>query len=169
MKKYFIGFIFGLIIAGTISVSAYTLLAKDVSYTPSWTKENGESINNVKDALDELYNKSNNILNFSLSNDNFNIEQDNIIDGTVSKSYTATKEEIIIVSLSQTGAEGYSNNVTTDGTIIKDSQDYSKNYNKGWYINTRTVVVKLNAGNALSVSSNGAGYGSGQYSITHII
>ncbi len=59
MKKYIIGFIFGLIIAGTISVSAYNLLAKDVSYTPSWTKENGESITNVKDAMDELYKKSN--------------------------------------------------------------------------------------------------------------
>lgn len=60
MKKYIIGFVIGSLLFGGIGiVSAYTLLAKDISYTPSWNKENGESINNVKDAIDELYDKSN--------------------------------------------------------------------------------------------------------------
>ena len=63
MKKYIIGFILGaLIFGGIVGVSAYTLFANDIGYTPkysSWKKSNGEDITNVKDAIDELYTKAN--------------------------------------------------------------------------------------------------------------
>lgn len=68
MKKIFksriFAFILGtLIFSGITVVSAYTILANDIGYTPkdtTWKKSNGEDITNVKDAIDELYLKSNN-------------------------------------------------------------------------------------------------------------
>ena len=50
-----------LIFGGIVGVSAYTIFANDIGYTPkdiTWKKSNGEDITNVKDAIDELYNKS---------------------------------------------------------------------------------------------------------------
>ena len=63
MKKIFksrmFAFILGAVIfGGIVGVSAYTILANDVGYTPkdtTWKKSNGEDITNVKDAIDELY------------------------------------------------------------------------------------------------------------------
>lgn len=52
----------GAVIFGSVvGVSAYTLLAADISYTPkdeTWKKSNGDDITNVKDAIDELYDKT---------------------------------------------------------------------------------------------------------------
>ena len=167
MKKGIVGFILGALVFSCISVSAYTLLANNIGYTPkdnTWKKSNGENITNVKDAIDELYTNS----NFKITSDNLIIEQSNVIDGTVSKTYKAEKNEIIVVSLSQTGNETHSNNITTSGNILKDSNNLSKNYNSSWYINIRTVVVELKKDDTITISSTGAGYGSGQYSITSI-
>ena len=58
MKKNIICFILGGIIFSTTLVSGYQLLAKDISYTPNWTKENGDNITNVEEAIDELYDKT---------------------------------------------------------------------------------------------------------------
>lgn len=52
-----------LIFGGIVGVSAYTILVNDIGYTPSdstWKKTNGEDITNVKDAIDDLYDKTNN-------------------------------------------------------------------------------------------------------------
>ena len=58
-KSNIFSFLLGaLIFTGITSVAAYTILAKDIEYTPSdstWKKSNGEDITNVKDAIDELY------------------------------------------------------------------------------------------------------------------
>ena len=67
MKKIFKSrifiFILGAILFGGIGVvSAYSILASDIGFTPkdsTWKKSNGEDITNVKDAIDELYNKAN--------------------------------------------------------------------------------------------------------------
>ena len=63
IKNPIFTFILGaLIFGGIVGVSAYTILANDIGYTPSdstWKKSNGEDITNVKDAIDELYGKSN--------------------------------------------------------------------------------------------------------------
>lgn len=62
IKNNLLGFIIGGIVFSSMGVVlAYAVLAKDVSYTPkdsSWKKSNGEDITNVKDAIDELYNKA---------------------------------------------------------------------------------------------------------------
>ena len=68
LKSRIFTFILGAIIFGFIgAVSAYSMFANDIEYTPkdtTWKKANGESINNVKDALDELRsNTTNELLN----------------------------------------------------------------------------------------------------------
>ena len=175
MKKIFkksniFSFLLGAIIfGGIVGVSAYTILATDIGYTPkdaTWKKSNGEDITNVNDAINELYAQAKS--GFNITSDNLLIEQSNTIDGTVSKTYTAEKKEIIVVSLSQTGNEKHSNNITTTGSILKDSNNLSKDYNSSWYINIRTVVVELDKDDTLTISSTGTGYGSGQYSMTYI-
>ena len=60
LKKFNIfSFLLGIIISGCITgVFAYAFLATNVGYTPmdsTWKKLNDEEITNVKDALDELY------------------------------------------------------------------------------------------------------------------
>ena len=88
MKKIFkksniFSFLLGAIIfGGIVGVSAYTILATDIGYTPSdstWKKTNGENITNVKDAIDELYLKTNN-----------SMFEHNYVDFNLSKSSTAT-------------------------------------------------------------------------------
>ena len=63
IKSRVFAFILGAIIFGSIGVvSAYTIFADNIGYTPkdsTWKKSNGEDITNVKDAIDELYNKAN--------------------------------------------------------------------------------------------------------------
>lgn len=63
--KVFVSIIVTTIIVGSVSVyAAGQYFAKDISFTPkneNFKKENGEPIDNVEDALNELYNKNNNI------------------------------------------------------------------------------------------------------------
>ena len=67
MKKIFrksniFAFILGAIIFGSIGVIATNYVANDVNFTPkdtAWKKEDGTDITNVKDALDNLYNRNN--------------------------------------------------------------------------------------------------------------
>ncbi len=84
LKNRLFIFILGGIIFGSITgVVAYTINASNVEYKPSWTKENGDSINNVKEAVDELYNKAscNNIsknFTYTGTEQEFNIPKDGI-------------------------------------------------------------------------------------------
>ena len=58
-KSRLFAFILGSVIfSGITSVAAYTFFASNIGYTPtdeSWKKFNDEDITNIKDALDELY------------------------------------------------------------------------------------------------------------------
>ena len=79
MKKIFrksniFSFLLGAILFGGIGVvSAYTILANNIGYTPkdtTWKKTNGEDITNVKDAIDDLYDKTNNKFDLLWINNN---------------------------------------------------------------------------------------------------
>ncbi len=174
MKKYIIGFIFGLIIAGTISVSAYNLLAKDVSYTPSWTKENGESINNVKDAIDELYNKSNNsnVISYdsyafdlfctASKSKSFSVPKNTnhikvyIVEISTSSAFDPSVSGSIIESqnLSRVGGEGVWNQYASGFYLIEadlnsDEGDFTLNLNNGSVpcLNSQSYSCGKNGGN----------------------
>ena len=58
LKSKLFSFLLFAVIFTSIGVAASTLLASNVEYSPqdsSWKKENGENIENVQDAIDELY------------------------------------------------------------------------------------------------------------------
>ena len=63
IKSRIFTFVLGAVIfSGITGVAAYSMFAKDIKYTPSdttWKKSNGDSITNVEDAIDELYENSN--------------------------------------------------------------------------------------------------------------
>lgn len=56
IKNPIFTFILGIILTSSITVVAYTTLAKDIGYTP---KDNTWEVDNVKDAIDQLYTKAN--------------------------------------------------------------------------------------------------------------
>lgn len=62
--KVFVAIMITTIIVGSVSVyAASQYFAKDITFTPTnenFKKENGEPIENVEDALNELYNQKNN-------------------------------------------------------------------------------------------------------------
>ena len=78
-KSNIFSFLLGAIIfGGIVGVSAYTIFANDIGYTPkdkTWKKSNGEDITNVKDAIDELYNNVNNNIDVDLLWTNQNLGQ----------------------------------------------------------------------------------------------
>ena len=67
MKKYIIGFILGAVIFSGITVAAYSLASKDVEYDNT---SSGIEATNLQDAVDELYERMNNVKigNISVSN-----------------------------------------------------------------------------------------------------
>lgn len=100
IKNPIFTFILGTLIFGSIGVvSAYTIFANDIGYTPkdsTWKKSNGEDITNVGDAIDELYNKASNsssnidILEFHSSRTSASSSASvTITDLTPNKSYKA--------------------------------------------------------------------------------
>ena len=63
LKVFVAVIISGIVFTGIGVYAASQYLARDISFTPTnenFKKENGESIDNVEDALNELYNQKNN-------------------------------------------------------------------------------------------------------------
>ena len=108
IKNPIFTFILGaLIFGGIVGVSAYTIFANDIGYTPkdsTWKKSNGEDITNVKDAIDDLYSKANSI-HFTDSFLNGNI-YDIYYGNSIKAGSGATKVDGV-VSLNQYNAFEY--------------------------------------------------------------
>lgn len=105
--KVFVSIFVTTIIVGSVSVyAASQYFAKDITFTPTnenFKKENGESIDNVEDALNELYKKNIN-KNSDVTFISSSFQQDASI---VSNSYTAETDGIVIVDLiTAMGANG---------------------------------------------------------------
>ena len=110
MKKAFksriFAFVLGAIIfSGITAVSAYTILANDIGYTPkdsTWKKSNGEDITNVKDAIDELYTKANNqkvatqVATLTTQGATYTMQNDGYITGTASRGSGNTMARLLL-------------------------------------------------------------------------
>jgi hypothetical protein len=133
LKSRLFIFILGGIIFGSITgVVAYTINASNVEYKPSWTKENGESINNVKEAIDELYNKTNNNITFYKKS---NILTSNGINSTT-ENINIEDGKFIIVIASRTAEYVPITNVSIDNNNllkIGETIDYTKQPGNGTY------------------------------------
>ena len=69
LKSRIFAFLLGaLIFSGLTAVSAYSLFANQVGFTPTdttWKKENGDNITNIEEALNELYSLGNRSLSLT--------------------------------------------------------------------------------------------------------
>lgn len=161
--RIIIGFIVGAIIASSITVYA-VVNASQVNYQNNKT---------VEQALNELYslNLQNKITN--INNNNVVVEYNQCVDGQVSKSYTASEEEILVLYLCETGESGWYNNYSTTGSIIYDSNNqtiygWSGIMGGNWYSNMRTILIKLEEDDTVTVETYGFNWGSAHYSMVHI-
>ena len=146
MKKFLtsriFAFILGAVIFGGITaVSAYTLFASQIKYTPSdntWKKANGEDIINVSDAVDELYIKANTpkvatqVATLTTQGASYTMQNDGYIIGTMQ---------------SERGASGeiYFDDVTIY-ELVGASGVYGRDYSVSLYAPSGTVVSTTNYG-----------------------
>ena len=102
-KKFIIGFILGIILSGSV-VYASVFYGRDVSYDNTnshLVDENNNNINNVQDAIDELYNMINEHNNYTL-------------DDIILKTQTSSSTNGVQTNTFSTG----SNKIPTAGKII---------------------------------------------------
>lgn len=160
--KVFVAVVISGIIFGGIGVyAASQYFAKDISFTPSdekFKKENGEPIDNVEDALNELYkingsdsNKYNCIsgtfdASVCMTNDKCLIEDKIKPSLFVIRNYNTGQIHVYNEMTSSTKYVSYAgNNSVSEGTLstyyeISDSGFYSK-LKGGWAIGTNGYVV----------------------------
>jgi len=98
-KSHIFAFVLGAILfSGITGVAAYTVLASDISFTPSdttWKTEDGEDITNVQDAIDSLYIKGDKKMPDSIRlllrgdsySNSYNTTALISIDGTIKNTY----------------------------------------------------------------------------------
>ena len=90
IKSRVFAFILGAITFGSIGVVAATYNAKQISYTP---KDTSWKVNNVRDAIDELYNKANSskvatqVATLTTQGATYTMQNDGYIIGTASSTY----------------------------------------------------------------------------------
>lgn len=132
------------VIAGGVSVYAtYTYLAENVEYT----KANGTKVS-VEEALNELYNKNNNITSRVVACQSFAATSNN---ATVNIEYTFEKAGYVIVNLG-TRSTGSSKGTTKHSIKINDVEQSSNNeelwvYTKAWTGNVEvgdTIKIYVN-------------------------
>ena len=153
IKNPIFTFILGaLIFGGIVGVSAYTILANDIGYTPkdsTWKKSNGEDITNVKDAIDELYSKAS-LVGWNLNYDIlYKKDQTSSIDYSyiISEDDTKYKSIMVIVETNNTSmsyAPAYIT-ITNDNIVpILDPDEMSYTEYSQYRITTDIYVGYIN-------------------------
>ena len=142
-------FILGAIIfGGIVGVSAYTIFANDVGYTPTdenWKKADGSNITNVKEAIDELYTRTNNNKSIDLTTKTIATENGNCY--TLKKTEAFIEENILFIRIkADKVVEDCNSTYAVDisdlelSTIsYKNSFDLSNSINYHFY-NTNTTI-----------------------------
>lgn len=132
--KTFMTILITTIVVGSVSVyAASQYFAKDIIFTPTnenFKKENGEPINNVEDALNELYDKKNNnecISGTLTHNSNTNID--------LNVGFEVTKAELTfnngIGVLYVFYNKNFSNKAYALGLPDKNSDEFNLSYDNG--------------------------------------
>ncbi len=141
MRKTILAFILGMLVSGGIVYAANLIDSSDVTYTPSDSESNVE---NVKDALDELYDSSNKSLVATRIT--------NWIQSS-SPSYTFTENHkaaiIKVYSSSSSYTTRYNNQVLTYTTSVTGGGIFVLEY----------VLIDVKQGDVVSCSLPGAGDG----------
>lgn len=146
--KVFVAVIISGIIFGGIGVyAASQYLAREIHFTPlneNFTKENGEAIDNVEDALNELYN----ISNFDFTNNDTKVAyyMGNRTNGkTVSLSLEKGKYFVFVVNSHSWANSEKFNNKGDANYLILNVTNGSCNFIKGYYVSpTATNLTATN-------------------------
>ena len=163
--KTFITILITTIVVGCVSVCAASqYFAKDINFEPAnvnFKKENGEPIDNVEDALNELYeirtNENANVVFISSA-----FRQD---DSTVSNSYTAEDDGVVIVDL--VTARGNNGTLSVQFACNKNSSSVSpvKEINDG-FRKFRSYIISVKKGDVVSCIAQSTGsWGDSGYSM----
>lgn len=161
MKKIFrksniFSFLLGAVIfGGIVGVSAYSVLANNIGYTPSdstWKKSNGEDITNVKDAIDELYTKS----------DNYNLWLSGLEELSLNNISLVENKEVQLLN-NQSGTLTYDN--LNDGSYLlyafrtvtiseSNNKDYATSSSRASQTNPRKGIptISVNSGTIAKIS-----------------
>ena len=146
IKNNIIGFILGAVIFSSITVAAYSILANDIGYTPSdstWKKSNGEDITNVKDAIDELYNKSATYKNLILIEESFQLDSTHYgtylknidVSGYANYKYFTVDDFYIVINGVRAASSG--------GSDVTSLVNFTKNYDSDNGILTITAPYQI--------------------------
>ena len=138
IKSRVFAFILGAVIfGGIVGVSAYSIFANDIGYTPSdstWKKSNGEDITNVKDAIDELYSKANEgktatqVATLTTQGAIYTMQNDGYIIGTAKAAYMSASACI------------YFNGTELKDIVFAVPHDNSNTLNVSLYVRKDTIV-----------------------------
>lgn len=150
--KFISGFLLGLVIAGAISVYAFTISSSEVSYDNSTS---GLEANNVKDALDSLYASSGGNINFvRVTSSTTSVDcgfRPRLV--VVARGMNINYPEVDVIDYAnQKGAAAY-HSPTGNGGINYDDNGYGYSYIAGGYTLTDTGFT------ASSALDGGSSYG----------
>ena len=156
MKKIILGFILGLIAAGSITVVvAYNYNAKDIEYTP---KDSNWNVNNVEDAIKDLKETK----SITIGNSFYDMKAGNLTSRTTSLSLTKGKYIIAVIHSSAWSRPGYVETTDTNEFIpIKCDKE--------------KCSIKQISGHSIHGTSSGTSYGSARatnmiaYSLYYIV
>lgn len=176
IKNNIVGFILGAVIFSCISVAAYSIFANDIGYTPkdsTWKKSNGEDITNVKDAIDELYNRANRSIQFkNLVYDRYSGNKNNAsLSKNVGKGKYLVYVEYDLGYISSSSVSNYADSNRLNVNCSSSNCDINKVYEKinnqsstnpvfsSWYstiytINSLSIVDIKNENDIISFSIN---------------
>ncbi|MBR1416345.1 MAG: hypothetical protein IJ572_00815 [Bacilli bacterium] len=152
MKNPLLTFILGVIISCSItSVLAYSILAPDVGFTPTdnaWKQDDGSDIENVKEAIDDLYErtKPNAELVYSFYPDSYN-------DSTMTKTVNLTSGTYLL-EVTKANSEGFNSTMSvsvTNATIVDTPVDYHQFVGET-NVNLYQALIKVEGNKEVSIT-----------------
>ncbi len=149
MKKILLAVVITFIITLTITVSAYSYLAKDIKYTP---KDKNWKVDNIEDALNDL--KSNNQVTYETwSTGLFTTSRSGIAKTKDIKVPEGVKKVTIYISISSTYGvmpPSVTGNILVNQTVTEKSETFvSYQYASGFY-----EIVAYTSGEAGTITLN---------------
>lgn len=139
-KSNIFSFVLGAIIfSSIIGVSAFTILADNISYKDNMT---------VSDALDELYNKTSLELVYSFYPTTYN-------DGTLTETVNLDKGKYFVI-ITMANSEGFDNILDlniSNATILNEYVDYHKNIG-GTTVNTYQCLIDVDSKKDITFTLN---------------